>query len=377
MRRPSRQLARAPLALALFGALLASRAFAQSTELDGFDQGLIRVVNGASTDPQTRLLWNQFEGDFSEGANVGTEEIVSSPVRTPSGSLKLTVEQGNLYLLFNPYDGSVWRYLRTFTTTGGAWPFNTFNRLRFWVLAPAGVRKEPGGGANLHVGTYVRKTTGAVTTPGDGGGQWFHYFNVPPTGEWHQVIVDWHPSNRPGGFISQEFGVQELPTGETGYNYFDLITRLHVDWRGTLPAYPAEFYVDAFELYREARPENLAQVYGLNATFVSATKELVVGWMRAKDDNAIRHEVRYAFEDIHTLGWANATPAPNGLVSPLGVQGLNGMEWSTRAIDLAGRSVVYVAIKPENAALFRQIAIPLNVSVPRKLAKPRNLRVVP
>lgn len=64
-------------------------------------------------------------------------------------------------------------------------------------------------------------------------------------------------------------------------------------------------------------------------------------------------------ENIHKIGWAAAPPAPGGTITPPGSGGYNGMSWSTTAIDVSGKPVVYVAIRPQNSTLFRQIGIPL------------------
>ena len=84
-------------------------------------------------------------------------------------------------------------------------------------------------------------------------------------------------------------------------------------------------------------------------------------WERFKDDNTINHEVRYSFSDIHQIGWDAATPAPNGTITPPGWQGYNGMFYDTTALPLAGHSVVYIAIKPQNSNLFTQIAVRLDL----------------
>jgi hypothetical protein len=81
--------------------------------------------------------------------------------------------------------------------------------------------------------------------------------------------------------------------------------------------------------------------------------------MRNKNENSVKHEVRYAFRDIFEMGWDAATRPPNGIVAPPGFQGYNGMEWSTRSLNLTGRSTVFIGIKPQFSKSFRQIAIPV------------------
>ncbi len=336
-----------------------AEAQAQTILLDSFESGSIRVINPAETDPSYRLLWNQYEGDFTEGPDPGVESVSSATARDGTYSLKVTVTGGNLYLQFYPCDG-VWRNMREFTQPSSAWQMNTFTRMRFWIKMPPGVSAAPPGQANLQIGTYVRASTGDSSSAEDGGNHFYHHFNIPYTGQWHQLIVDTHPNHIRGANGGVEHGDQLYPTGETGFNYFDALTRFYMDIGGSLPTYPADFYVDGIELYRELQPENVAQIYSLNGVYVPSTNTIRVGWMRDKDENSVNHEVRYSFSDVFQVGWANATPAPGGLVTPPGWQGYNGMEWSTSSIDVSGRSVVYIAIKPQNASGFRQIAIPLS-----------------
>lgn len=67
--------------------------------------------------------------------------------------------------------------------------------------------------------------------------------------------------------------------------------------------------------------------------------------------------MRYSFTDIHDSGWAAATAAPGGSIAPVDPY-YNVMEYSSSAINVSGRQT-FVAIKPQGATLFRQIAIPL------------------
>src|SRR5262249_20354000 len=61
-------------------------------------------------------------------------------------------------------------------------------------------------------------------------------------------------------------------------------------------------------------------------------------------------------------GWAAATAAPNGIITPPGSGGYNNMVYDTTGLSLSGHSVVYIAIKPQNSNLFTEIAIPLGSS---------------
>lgn len=102
-------------------------------------------------------------------------------------------------------------------------------------------------------------------------------------------------------------------------------------------------------------------MYSLTGTYDPTTNEVVVTWNRPPNENDVNHEVRYAFSDIHEVGWEAATPAPEGIISPPGWQGYNGMFYHTTTLPLAGQPVVYIAIKPENSDLFSQIAVRLDL----------------
>jgi hypothetical protein len=99
----------------------------------------------------------------------------------------------------------------------------------------------------------------------------------------------------------------------------------------------------------------------LTATYVPGDNRLIVTWRRNKLENKIKHEFRYAFTDIHRTGWDAAKSAPQGLLTPPGDGGYNGMVYDSTALPLRGQKLVYVAIKPENATVFSQIAIPLTL----------------
>jgi hypothetical protein len=365
------------LLLPLFFLCQGGKALAQTILLDNFESSSIRVVDPTQQAPSSRYLWNQYEGDPTEGPDPGVENIVTEMSHDGSHSLKITVTGGNVYLQFFPNDGSVWRNMGEFTQPSSSWQMNTYNRMRFWMKVPQGVTKAGGGRPDLQIGTFIRSSKGSLYSAEDGGGHWYHHFDIGYTGEWHQVILDTHPNHQRGGSGGTEWGNQEYPTGEAGFNYFDALTRFYIDWQGKLPSYPANFYFDGFELYRETRPENINQIYSLHGVYVPSTNEVSVGWMRNKDENTINHEVRYAFQDIYQIGWASATLAPNGVIQPPGWQGYNGMEWSTRSINVSNKSTIYIAIKPQNSSLFRQIAIPVSASVPPvSLVAPENLRVI-
>lgn len=329
---------------------------ADSLLLDSFEYDVIPDVRPGN------LLWSQYESDPTDGPDPGSETITSEEAFVGEKSLKITLEGGNAYTQFYPkVEDRVWSNARNFVKEG-EWEFDKYNRMRFWVKLPPGITYQGEGQTNAHFGTYVRSKNGDESSAESGGNHFYHYFDLESTGEWHQIIIDTHPSHSRGESGGLEEGDKEYATGEVGYNYFDGLTRFYFDLDGGLPNYPSAIYFDGFEFYEEKNPENINQIYGLNGVYVPASNKLIVGWKRDKDENKVKHEVRYSFSDVFSIGWDNAEVAPNGTITPPGWQGYNGMYWNTTDINLSGKKSIFIAIKPENSNLFRQIEIPLSLS---------------
>jgi hypothetical protein len=368
----------AAFSLALFGSMFVKTSGQTKTILlDDFESGSIRVVDPTQTDPDYRFLWNQYVNDFYAGPDPGVASI-DSVAHDGTKGLKLHVTGGSLYLGFLPNNGT-WHFMHEYTQPASGWTLNTYNRMRFWFKVPKGVNADTGGRSNFEFGTYLHSKNGDPYSAEAGGGHFYHNFNIPYTGEWHQIIVDWHPNHARSNDPAEDEGELQYPTGESGFNYFDALTRFYMDHLGSLSTYPADFYVDGFELYQDTNPENTAQIYSLNGVYVPSSNMIRVGWMRKKTEETVKHEVRYAFQDIFQLGWSAATPAPNGTVTPPGPSGYNAMDWSSTSVNVQGHNTIYVAIKPQNSSLFRQIAIPLTpggqTTTPTPSA-PTNVRVI-
>jgi len=278
-------------------------------------------------------------------------------------SVRFEVTRGTLYAHFNSYYADGTRgFVREYVARPERWQFNTYNRLSFWLKCPANAAPlMQSGQENLQVGTYVKRIKNADRHSDEAGGDHgYHHFNVAPTGTWTRLVMNVQPSHFRGQSGGKEHGNQLHPTKEPEYNYFDALTRLYIDACRSKPtSYPAVYHLDEFEFYREPNEENDEQVYSIAATYVRGASEVILTWSRRKDEPRTEHEVRYAFEDIHKIGWDRATPAPGGIVRPLGDGGYNGMLYRSRDLPLDGKRMVYLAIKPTGARLFSQIALPL------------------
>jgi hypothetical protein len=246
-----------------------------------------------------------------------------------------------------------------------AWQFNTYNRLTFWMKLPPSVEGQPyraNGEASVTVGTYCKRVADAHEGNDNiGGGHFYHRVNVPSIGRWAQVVLNMHPHFEDGKDFGEEIGIKAHPSGEEAYNYFDTLTRFFIGVRSPPASYPADYLLDEIRFEQWPRPENDEQVYSIAAAHDPQKNRVIVTWSRRKDEGSIGHEVRYAFRDIHTLGWSAATPAPNGTVTAAGSGSANGMVYDTTELPLSGHPVLYVAIKPQNSEKFSQIAIPLNL----------------
>ncbi len=292
------------------------------------------------------------------------ESSINTADAVAGASLQLRVTEGCLYASFNPYDRNRVRgFARDYVADPAGWRFNTYNRFRLWIKAPTiAPPHRTDGQANTQLGTYVKRVRDADTAnDSTGGGHFTHRFNVPATGSWTQVVINMHPHFREGIASAADVGNLPHPTREDDYNYFDAMTGLFLDARSAPTRYPADYLLDEMEFYQEARPEEDERVYGIAATHVPGQGRLIVTWSRRIGEDAVAHEVRYAFTDIHAAGWDNATPAPRGIVSPLGQGAANGMVYDAADLPLAGRPMVYIAIKPQNSRLFSQIAVPLTL----------------
>lgn len=331
------------------------------TVLDDFEQASIRISRPDGTTPETTLMWNQYENDPTFGPNPGSEQLTTDEAYSGSKSLEITVDASNLDMQFyNTISSTERAYCRELILTPSEWQLDTFNRLEFWCILPPGTVKNTTTTTNMHWASYFRGINGARNSnESDGGNHYYHYFNVEHTGRWHKFLVDFHPNAIRGLSGATEHGNRQYPTNQAGYNYFDLLTRFYVRKLGGFPTYPAIAYFDRFRFYKEPNIENEDQVYSINGVYNPSDNKLQVGWKRDKDENTVDHEVYYAFSNIHDLGISGATLAPNGVITPPGFQGYNGMDYTTTSITMGANTSIFVAVKPVNSTLFKQIEIPL------------------
>ncbi|MEJ2405989.1 MAG: hypothetical protein P8171_17150 [Candidatus Thiodiazotropha sp.] len=366
-----------------FGAI-----YQDTYKLEGFE-GANVIVRPTST-TYTKYKWGFPDSDNGGNARNGGVEFSRETGHDNSvQSLKATIfaldesisnpyNVQNIFAHYYPYDESKYeyRYIREQESFEGksGYQTNTYNRLRFWVKVPSTHVQATVKQTNFHFGTYIRNINENRGSAESDNGHYYHYYNLPALdGVWHQIIVDTHPSHQRGTSGSTEHGDMAYPFSGTAYNYFDLMTRFYFQIKTAPNEYPTSYYIDNLELYFDPNPENVDQIYSLHGSYSEPDNTIVVGWVRDKTEDNINHEVRYAFSDIHSIGWDAATPAPDGVITPPGVGGYNGMEYKTNQIDMSDSAKIYIAIKPENSSLFRQIIIPkFSVAAP---SPPTHLQV--
>lgn len=308
----------------------------------------------------------QYPAQYSSSTEGGSQTLTLDSSKKVAGasSLKVRLNSGNeLYIQWNPWDGVNREFARYYVSNPDAWKFNTFNRFKFWFWVPTTASVESRDGRhNFYLGTYVKRVTNySRQSDEEGGGHFYHPFNVV-RGSWNMCVLNAHPGHERGQNGGEDSGTVLYPTsGDPArtYNYFDALTRFYIQENDNMPTFPREYWIDEMSFYQEARPENDDQVYSICASANRENNRLFLSWNRPKSQNDVRHEVRYAFSDIHALGWNAATPAPSGTVTPPGWQGYNGMVYETSGINMSGRNTLYLAIKPQNSSTFSQIAVPL------------------
>ncbi len=339
-----------PKALSLILSALVISSAQERAVLADFEAGIPRNKAG---DP----FISQYEGEGGKA-----EVSLARGAGVQGGNcVRFKVTQGTLYAQFNAHNSDGTRgFAREYAAGSGKWKFDDYNRMRFWIRCPkAGSTLDTAGKASIQFGTYCKRVTGSDPRSDEaGGGHWYHFLNLPDSGVWTQVIINPHPNHFRGANGNDEAKNQPHPTGEAGYNYFDALTRFYINETSAAASAerPLVYDLDDFEFYRESRPENDEQIYSLAGTFVPADSLFILTWSRDKNQNGIKHEVRYSDRDIHEIGWESAHRAAGGMVSPPGWQGYNGMFWKGKVKSAAGK--VYFAIKPEGAKLFSQIAVP-------------------
>jgi RNA polymerase sigma factor (sigma-70 family) len=315
----------------------------------------------APTPPKNKFGEGYPYADAGDRADVGGLSVDADDA-VVGRSLRVPVAFGRFRLHFLPHENGGRRtFARDYCQDPAVWRFDAYDHLRFWIKNPPSAQPHAtNGGANMNVCCYIKPARAAdgPNTSTDAVG-YHHRMNVPSIGCWTQVVLNARPHLRLTG-AAEPGRLTPHPTGEAGINYFDALSGLFIEDRQAPKAYPADYRLDEMDFYR-AETENDAQVFSITATHIPEQNRIILTWSRPEEEDAVSHEVRFAFSDVHRLGWRNAQPAPGGVVKPPGKGANNGMVFDTTALPLAGRSEIFLAIKPHNADVFSQIVVRLNL----------------
>jgi hypothetical protein len=281
-------------------------------------------------------------------------------------SLRMQIDTGILLAQFNAHNANGTRGF-AHEYAEGLWQFDTYNRMEFWIKAPRNASPITPGQHVYEVGTYIKTFDPPDPyTDESGNNHWYHKIAVSPNGHWTKVILNHHPHHLRGQSGSTDWGVRTYPTGEVGRNYFDALTRWYIHEVTASSIYPKVFHLDQALFWRDG--DSAAQLadsllYSLTASYgdgrltftASALKSAVPLW----------HDVRWARFDIRKGGgWEAASVAPAGRIRPRD-RGYNGMVYQTDSLLFSVGDTIWLAVKPENSALYAQMSLPILDSLGR------------
>lgn len=365
---------------------------------DDFEGAAIRAPNG--TDPifTNNTNW----GGPCEGASQGSTTLSTSSPQHGSKSLSIAMNSIDSSSGCDFYRISMIAYpdlttvanWKLFVQPPEDWETNTFNRLRFWIKIPAGFYADPteAVGETCNLGMYVRPSSCDGTADqecgSEGGYHLYTLFWIPYTGIWQQVIFDDHPSATrlnttlwPTGNdwdANEDLWSASPGEGSEGWtrhpiqaeqtqNLFDRFSTWYFACGyspDTQTGLPVEFLMDNIETYEEPqdtpsnRVANIGQVFALTGAHRGSDDRLVLGWNHRRElGTSHEFDIKYAFSDIYTLGWASATSLASGITPCPGTN--NPVCGYTAIVDAGANPFLYVAIRPTSGATnFNQIILP-------------------
>ena len=287
----------------------------QSIILQNYDQSSVPENKGGDTYPSS----------YVGISNIGIDTTDRAP-QTSGNSLKF--DFGG-QLQFNPYTGSPREYTRNYANCGypvvcgsSPWQTNTYTKLQYWVKVPTNSPSvDYGAGSNYNVGIYAKSYTNGDPNSDEqpGGGHFYYSLWLEGTGTWWQVILNMHPDHERGDPGNQNFGYHPYITAEreadpaNTYNLWDTLTRWYFEVN--YPTGAPTYNLDNILFTTATVPEDEVHISALAGTYVPGTNRVIVNWARVQGQDQ-NWDVRYAFSDIHALGWNNATVAPNSPVHP-------------------------------------------------------------
>lgn len=222
------------------------------------------------------------------------------------------------------------------------------NRMAMYVTIPYG----KGSDHTFHIGTYSKNPASASSTS-TLGNHWYHYYLLRGSkgNYWTKMYMDEHPQHEVGSKEPPPIN----PTSESGFNYFDGLSRLYLQMRygpfeSNWPG-PYTMYVDEIEFYTETRPENDYSIASSAITY-HGNGEFDIDWMSFSnyDTHNNTFEIRYSSAPINTVSdYNNAQLIPGSPASGWGQENLGRTRNYYRAnftiSNLDENKSVYFAIK--------------------------------
>ena len=249
------------------------------------------------------------------------------------------------------------------TQDGGTWEANTYNRMRIMMYLPADTYVGPDDGhTDWHIGTYMRHPNDPIdkqesaTIGGEGHG--YHYYKNIASDCWVQYVVDPQPDKIRNNKV-YPIPYMEYPfADEPAFNYFDSFTDVYTKSKIDYLSYPQDVYCGHIELWKDNNPETSDYIYSLSSAYTASDDTYHLNWSRIRNRiTTTSCEIRYAYSDIHTLGWANAISPPDNVALPPTTNDYHEMIWRSDQINAAGNDNIYFAIKHDLDPSFRQIVI--------------------
>lgn len=339
-----------------------------------FEESSIPITYASSEAPRYQHAWNSYTDKGTTFGEETYEFVADDDALFGDQVFRVNCFEDRPYPQINTNVSSTSSVYVREAIKSGTWEFNTYNRLRVWIKFPKIFVNTISGDTNMHFGTYVRGIDGDTSdSESGGGGHYYHYMNIVPTEQWHQVIIDWHPQHQRQNDPSEEWDDIQYPIktdASSSYNYFDLMTRFYFQFKPEgyqFDTYPIMVDLAGVEIYEEQRPESVLHIASLNGVYDNSESNnmLHIGWSRIKADDTTTFDVRYAFDDIWLSGWDAATPAPDGTANaPKGSGTYARCSYDNGTIAMGSNSKIYVAVKRTGDANseMRQIIIPLTAA---------------
>ena len=258
------------------------------------------------------------------------------------------------------------------------------HRLMMWIPEHASGVETDGRTTTVHWATHCRYHDAADNVSESDNGHWYHYYSPRNYQGWNMLLVDAVPHHRRNGSSSSENHDVYYPWPEhsPGYNYFDLMCRYYVrHWHRNdinpeeIDWFQQNYYLDMFEWWDDENDEDIKLTYAISGSYDEAGDFFKIQWSGVKPYSTPQEwELRYAFSDVHQLGWDNLNTLSNGVISRdttgngvFHAGAFTYFDSVSGEINVAGQPHVHFALRATNpepdSGTFRQFHIPVQRGV--------------